>query len=162
MPRLLAQLAGTNSRFARLAGGLGEGYPKKSLGSLIAKGVYSVAFTPDGKALAAGGEYDNTIRLWDVKTGKVLRELSGHAGPVAAVAFSPDGRTLASACQWEPAIRLWDVATGKQRRLCEGHADWATSLALSPDGKVLASSSRDGTVLLWDMTAAVLKEAPSK
>src|SRR5262249_3614497 len=40
---------------------LGKGFPTGTTGSLFAKGVGTVAFTPDGKTLAAGGEYDNTI-----------------------------------------------------------------------------------------------------
>jgi hypothetical protein len=138
----------------RLLHRLGKGYPRSTMGSLIAKGVYSAAFSPDGKALAAGGEYDNTIRLWDVETGKVLRTFVGHQGPVGGVAFSPDGRALASWGHWEPAIRLWDAATGRERRRLHGHADGATGLALAPGGTVLASSSRDGTVLVWDVKAA--------
>ena len=54
-------------------------------------GVYSVAFSPDGKILASGSR-DETIKLWDVKTGKELATLKGHPEGVNAVAFSPDGR----------------------------------------------------------------------
>jgi RNA polymerase sigma factor (sigma-70 family) len=133
---------------------LGKGYPKESPGALVARGVYSVAFAPDGKALAAGGEYDNTIRLWDLTTGKPFRQFVGHNGPVGVVAFSPDGRSLASSGQWESAVRLWDVATGKERRQWHGHQEGATGVAFAADGKVLVSSSRDGTVLVWDATAA--------
>jgi WD40 repeat protein len=130
---------------------LGKGYPKETRGALVAKGVHTVAFSPDKKALAAGGEYDNTIRLWDLQTGKAFREFVGHTGPVGAIAFSPDGRWLASTGRWERAIRLWDVATGKERRQFQAHEDWTTSLAFSPNGKLLASSSLDGTVLVWDV-----------
>jgi WD40 repeat protein len=137
----------------RLLHRLGKGYPRSTTGQLIAKGVYSAAFSPDA-AVAAGGEYDNTIRLWDVATGKPLRTFVGHQGPIGGVAFSLDGRTLASWGQWEPAIRLWDAATGRERRRLHGHADGATGLALAPDGTVLATSSRDGTVLVWNVKAA--------
>ncbi len=57
-----------------------------------------VAFSPDGKSLAAGLR-DNTTRLWDVETGKVLRDLrweSEYPQDVRTVAFSPDGTILAS------------------------------------------------------------------
>jgi WD40 repeat protein len=145
-----ASVSVVEAESGRLVYRLGEGYPRIKNVALIARGVHAVAFTPDGKALAAGGEYDNNIRLWDLATGKPLREFVGHTGPVAAVEVTPDGKTLASAGQWEPALRVWDVATGQPRRLLAGHADWATGLALAPDGKRLASSSRDGTVLVWE------------
>ncbi|NED55007.1 hypothetical protein G3I24_29480, partial [Micromonospora aurantiaca] len=73
------------------------------------RGVYAVAFSPDGKLLATGGA-DNTAYLWDAATRALLgRPLTGHAAAVEAVAFSPDGRTLATA-SCDNTVRLWDVA----------------------------------------------------
>ena len=57
--------------------------------------VCSVAFSPDGRTLASGS-YDETIKLWDVATGRSIATLTGHSRFVNSVAFSPDGRTLAS------------------------------------------------------------------
>ena len=57
--------------------------------------VWSVAFSPDGKALASGSR-DGSIKIWDVATGKEQADLKGHANMVMSVSFSPDGRILAS------------------------------------------------------------------
>ena len=57
--------------------------------------VNSVSFSPDGRTLASGS-YDDTIRLWEVSTGRHLRTLTGHTSLVFSVSFSPDGQTLAS------------------------------------------------------------------
>jgi len=57
--------------------------------------VNSVSFSPDGKLLASGS-YDNTIKLWEVATGKLLKTLEGHKDDVYSVSFSPDGKLLAS------------------------------------------------------------------
>src|SRR4051794_8624741 len=73
--------------------------------------VFSVAFSPDGKALATGS-FDNTVKLWDFATGKELFTLKGHTQPVYAVAFNKDGTILASASQ-DTTIRLWNPKDGK-------------------------------------------------
>ncbi|MEH2441726.1 nSTAND1 domain-containing NTPase, partial [Nostoc sp.] len=73
--------------------------------------VYSVGFSPDGKTLASGST-DNTIKLWDVSTGKAIKTLTGHSSSVCGIGFSPDGKTLASGST-DKTIKLWDVSTGK-------------------------------------------------
>ncbi|CAD8167247.1 unnamed protein product [Paramecium pentaurelia] len=72
----------------------------------------SVCFSPDGNTLASGSE-DNSIRLWDVKTGQQKAQLDGHDEAVISVCFSPDGNTLASGSS-DQSIRLRDVKTGEE------------------------------------------------
>ena len=55
---------------------------------------------------------DDTVRLWDAATGRMIRVLKGHTDSVSAVAFAPDGRTLASA-GLDDTVRLWDTGNGK-------------------------------------------------
>jgi WD40 repeat protein len=97
--------------------------------------VWSVAFSPDSKTLASGS-WDETIKLWEVATGKEQATLKGHVGRVLSVAFSPDGKTLASG-SGDSTIKLWDMVTGKNTATLKGHTNAVYSVAFSPDGKTL-------------------------
>jgi WD40 repeat protein len=130
-------------------------------------GVNSVAFSPDGKTLASGG-WDDTVRLWDVQTGKQLRKIDAHKAMVAHVAFSPDGKVLASRGGLDGAVRLWDPLTGTRLQQFTGLSNinpWRfnfdLALAISPDGKTVAATTRD-TLVLYDVASgAELKRLPS-
>jgi hypothetical protein len=98
--------------------------------------------------MLASGSWDQSIRLWEPATGKEVRLLSGHEGPVRGIAFAPDGKLLASASH-DRTIRLWDPATGKELRRLVGHDKEVNAVAFSPDGRTLASVGDDGTVRLW-------------
>lgn len=112
-------------------------------------GLFAVAFSPDGKTLAAAGgspwakqgvqSADPTIRLWDVATGRERRQLTGHQGVVTALAFSPDGTTLAATTPEDNGVRLWDLAGGESRKIeFPRNMGPLSAFALSPDGKTLA------------------------
>jgi WD40 repeat protein len=122
-------------------------------------GVSSVAYSPDGKALASGS-HDKTVRLWDVATGECLRTMTGHSGGVPSVAYSPDGKTLAAGSH-DKTVRLWDVATGECLRTLTGHSGSVWSVAYSPDGKTLAAGSHD-TVRLWDVATGIQIKNPGR
>jgi WD40 repeat protein len=116
--------------------------------------VYFVLFSPDGARIASGG-VDNSIKLWDAASGRLLRSFEGHSSYVASVAFSPDGVRIASG-SGDKTIKLWDAASGRLLRTFEGHTNRVTSVAFSPDGARIASGSWDKTVKLWDATSGRL------
>jgi RNA polymerase sigma factor (sigma-70 family) len=104
------------------------------------------ALSADGKTLAvAAVPNDSTIHLWEVATGRHLRQLPGPPGWIRALAFAPDGRALVST--GDRQVQVWDTATGKEVcRAAVGPAD--LGVAVSPDGKTLASAG-------WDVASAV-------
>jgi WD40 repeat protein len=111
--------------------------------------VNSVAFSPDGQLLFSGST-DNTIKVWDVASGRELRSLSSSAGQVNAIAVSYDGNLLASGGD-DAIVKLWDVATGRLVQRFVGHSKGVLCLAFSPDGKQVVSGSRDNALKLWDL-----------
>jgi RNA polymerase sigma factor (sigma-70 family) len=110
--------------------------------------VTAVAFTPDGKTLAAG-YLDGTVELWDVAAGRVKKSFDAGPGGVYAVAVAPDGRALATAGQ-DGNAKLWDPTTARLIATLAGHKREVQDVAFSPDGRTLASASWDETVKLWE------------
>jgi WD40 repeat protein len=121
--------------------------------------VWSVAYSPNGQTLASGS-WDNTIKLWNVKTGNLLQTLTGHSKDINSVAYSPDGQTLASASN-DNTIKLWNVKTGNLLQTLEGHSYSVNSVAYSPDGQTLASASGDTTIKIWDVKTGNLLQTLS-
>ncbi len=132
-----------------------------------------VSFSPDGRMAATSSwiRGDPVVRLWDTRTGRLLRSLDPlYAGGVTAVAFSPDGETLAAShwVHWkdEKKVRIWDVRTGRELHALAGHVRGRSCIcvAFSPDGKRLASGddyydskgAHGGRLFIWDAKAGKL------
>jgi uncharacterized protein (TIGR03067 family) len=103
-----------------------------------------LVFTSDGKRLVSGS-WDRTLRVWDTRTGKELRQLYTDMEDMRCVALAPDDSTLAVADYHK--LELWDLA--RDRKLSEIEAA-AGSVAFMPDGKsVVSGGSDDKDVCLW-------------
>jgi WD40 repeat protein/serine/threonine protein kinase len=123
------------------------------------KEVNSVAFSPDGEQLAAACG-DNAVRIWHLKTGRLVT-LRGHEKYVYSVAFCPtDGRRLASTSA-DGTVRVWDLTTRQEVFRREGRETVAIgmgqSVTFSPDGRWLAAASIGGTVRVWDAATGQLR-----
>jgi len=111
--------------------------------------------------MLASGSVDQTAKLWETRSGKLLRTLEGHQGAVWSVAFDPQGGMLATGSVDE-TVRLWDVRSGRLLRTLDGHTEWIDRVTFSPDGRLLASKSADQTIRLWSCetweTVAIIPE----
>ncbi|BAU09022.1 NB-ARC domain-containing protein [Fischerella sp. NIES-3754] len=121
----------------------------KSVFSDTFGGIMSVAFSPDGKLLAAG-DSNGEIHFWQVADGKQLLILRGHANWVVSLAFSPDSRTLASGSS-DCTVKLWDVSTGGCLHSLQEHGNEVWSVAFSPEGDKLVSGCDDQLIRLWSV-----------
>ena len=110
-----------------------------------------MVFSPDGKTLYSSS-HDQTIKVWNVADGKLIRELKGHTGIVDSIAISPDGKRLASGSA-DKTVRLWNPQDGKELKNLGSHGNSVYTVVFSPDGKLLASAGTDGQIKLWDVNA---------
>jgi WD40 repeat protein len=115
--------------------------------------VYGVAFSPDGRRVAATITGPSSeVKVWNFPAGTEALALQSPTGPVNRVQFSPDGRYLAADVGGKAdasLIRLWDAATGQLVQSLAGHRSGIPGLVFDPTGERLASAGADGTVRVW-------------
>jgi RNA polymerase sigma factor (sigma-70 family) len=106
----------------------------------------SLAFSHDGKLVAAGG-LRGVVHFWDGGSGREL--LPGHKGPVAGAVFAADGKVLHSLGE-EGTVRQWDVSDGRQQKCVTLPAD-ARHLVLASDGRSAAFATDSKRLTVWDL-----------
>jgi WD40 repeat protein len=111
--------------------------------------VRCVAFSPDGKVVAAGG-VDQKIFLWDLSGYPLGPPLAGHTDTIYGLSFSPDSKKVAS-CSGDGTVIVWDLEAGKATKILPNVGHVLFSVAFSPDGKALAYCGKDGRVYLCDV-----------
>lgn len=133
-----------------------ERFPLQSIKAHDAP-VSCLAFSPDGQFLATGvrnRERSNVpavIRIWNVATGALVRELRGHDHSVWCLAWHPSGKRLASGSE-DKSIRIWEPLQGEALLTLKGPTDDVRCVCFSPDGRLLASSCDDPLIRVWDAT----------
>lgn len=94
------------------------------------------------------GSWDNTLRVWNARRGKIEAVLEGHSKSVRGCSYSPDQKQIASVSV-DGTLKLWSTVTGKEVGSFSGHNDAVNSCAFSPDGESLVSGSDDQKVKVW-------------
>jgi WD40 repeat protein len=105
--------------------------------------VTSAAFSPDGRRLVSASR-DRDAILWDVASGRALRVLRAHFGPVSDAQFSPDGRWIATA--GPRSVGLWKASTGELVWLLEGPPGPFVAVAFTPDSRTIVALTEQGVV----------------
>jgi WD40 repeat protein len=122
--------------------------------------VLCVAASSCGRYFATGGR-DRTARIWDARSGRLVRVLEGHTNRVLSVSFRADGEQLATAGA-DGTARIWQVATGQPLWVLGEHPNEVLQVAWSPDGRWIATGAQDGKVRLWDGRTGTPTQTPGE
>ena len=113
--------------------------------------VFALAFSPDGKTLAAAGG-NGVVNLWDAANGRLKQTLQSNSGPVRAITFILDSRQLVTGGSWDRHIKVWNTLKGVVEYSFKSD-DKILTLALHPSGNLLASGCLNRTLIVWDITS---------
>ncbi|MCC6549557.1 MAG: caspase family protein [Ignavibacteriaceae bacterium] len=108
--------------------------------------VSSAVFSPDGRFIVSGS-WDQTIKIWETSTGKLIRTLHSDGRGVTSLSISPDGKYIVSGC-FDGKIVLWELQTGQIARVIEGVSK-VTDVKFSSDEKFIVSSTESGVIKIY-------------
>ena len=143
---LVARLFSIDDRDRPIMGSFGK---DQGVGGFVGAHVNSLALCPDGYR-AVTADTDAILRLWDLRTGLMLRAFKGHSKPVAYVALSRDGRRMLSS-SFDNIVRLWDMQTGSELAPFTENSGDVYAVAIHPQGHLALSGDTDGHLWLWDI-----------
>jgi WD40 repeat protein len=130
-------------------------YVKPELMVPVGHNIYinSAEFSPDGKYIVTAS--DNTAKLWEAESGKLLHDLTGHTDNVASAEFSPDGKYIVTA-SWDGTAKVWEAESGELKHNIVIHKNRVNSAKFSPDGKYILTIESNETAFLWEVDTGKL------
>jgi WD40 repeat protein len=93
---------------------------------------------------------DETVRVWELNTGKLLNTLKGHTNIVSSLAVTSDNSKIVSGSTYG-TIKVWELNTGKLLKTLKGHSDYVNCVAITSDNSKIVSGSYDQTIKVWDL-----------
>lgn len=98
-----------------------------------------VQFSPDGKWIVSISE-DDSLKIWEAETGRLLHNLLAHEADISSVQFSPNGKWILTA-SYDKTAKVWDVNTGKLIHILSGHTNYLSSAQFSLDNSRIITTS---------------------
>ena len=121
--------------------------------AMVLKGHKSIvsclAVTTDGKRVVSGST-DNTLKVWDLESGKCIVTLKGHSGPIFGLALTPGGERVVSGSM-DSTLKVWEMLSGHCLATFTGHINAVSRVAITPDGEKVVSISTDKTLKVWEL-----------
>lgn len=114
-----------------------------------ARGVTSVAISSDA-SFAISGSYDATLRVWDLRSKKCIKVLSGHSNKITCLAISADNSFAVSGAE-DTTLRIWDLRSGECMHSLEGHWHAIACVAISEDASSIISAGNDRNLFVWNL-----------
>lgn len=114
-------------------------------------GISAIHFSSDNKYFAILPAYDTTIRVRDIRNGKLFQTLRGHTTQIQSADFSPDGKMMAST-SWGNSVKVWNIETAQLIADLDVHAERVMSAYFSPDGKSVVTAA-DSSAIIWDIAS---------
>jgi WD40 repeat protein len=118
------------------------------------RGVARVSFSPNGHTIASASA-DQTVKVWDAKTGALRQTFDKHTGWVTALAFCPTDSECIATGGWDGRVMLWEPTTGMVRKSFVGNATEIHDLLFLPDGKTLVTANGDRRVQFFDVATGM-------
>lgn len=133
--------------------------PQRSLDwtTTLGEPVAELSWSPDGQCLAVGG-VEGKVVVYEVTSGKPIREWQAHSGGLFRCAFSSSTGLLATSGQ-DGQVRLWNAISGEVGQTLPMGSAWVEHLAWSSDGQWLAATA-GRTLRLWQPSTGIIHEVP--
>jgi len=120
----------------------------------------SVAISVDQRYIFSGCN-DNVAEIWDLESGKLVRLLSGHSGPVTLIELCTNKPLCLTVCD-DGSVTIWNSAIGKKIRTIQAHDSKITSISINDDGNRMITNGIDGIIKIWDCNSGNLLRAIKK
>lgn len=109
-----------------------------------------ISYSPDGTLIASGSAKENSVKIWDVNSGKIIGKLEGHEAATTAIAFNKDGTQLFTSAK-DDRVMIWDLVNWQLIDSVKIGSPVSEFVCSANDPNVFYASTIEGKVLKWNI-----------